>query len=160
MALNSVRMKQEDATFGSMAQCYVTINGRRFNFMQMTEFDANWETSSVDVPILGQTNVGHKLTGGSGTWSGTCYYNQSVIRKMADEFQKTGKATYFEIQVTNEDPTSRAGRQTIIYHNCLIDKYSLSKFEAGDAILTEELSGTFGSWDMPEEFTPLDGFEM
>ncbi len=160
MALKSVRMKSKNAPFGSMAECFITIDGKRYNFMSFTDFDSDYETSTVDVRILGQTNTGHKSAGGKGTWSGTAHYNQSVFRKIADKFQKTGVSTYFEIQVTNEDPTSEIGRQTIILHDCLMDKFKLAKFIAGDEILDEELSGTFESWDMPEEFTPMDGFEM
>ena len=77
---------------------------------------------------------------------------------MADEYQKTGAMPYFEIQVSNEDPTSRVGRQTIILRGCLCDSFILAKFEAGEEILDEELSGTFESWDMPESFKDLEGF--
>lgn len=35
----------------------------------------------------------------------------------------------------------------------------LAKFDAGDSLLDEELSGTFDGWDMPEEFTELSGME-
>lgn len=65
---------------------------------------------------------------------------------------------YFEIQVTNEDANSKAGRQTVILRNCLCDSFILAKFQAGEELLEEELSGTFESWDMPEKFNPLDGF--
>ncbi len=160
MALTAVKMKGRNAPFGSMAECFITIDGKRYNFMNFTEFDSDWETSNVDVRILGQTNVGHKSAGGKGTWSGTAHYNQSVFRKIADKFQKTGVSTYFEIQSTIDDPTSEIGRQTIILHDCLADKFKLIKFSAGEDILDEELSGTYESWDMPEEFTPMDGFEM
>jgi hypothetical protein len=64
---------------------------------------------------------------------------------------------YFEIQVTNEDPTSAVGRQTIVHHDCLSDTFTLAKFTAGEEILDEELSGTFESWDLPEKFNELQG---
>lgn len=160
MALKAVRMKGKNAPFGSMAECFITIDGKRYNFMSFTKFESKTENSNVDIPILGQTTTEHKHAGSKGTWSGTAYYNQSVFRKIADKFQKTGVSTYFEIQTTNEDPSSGLGRQTIILHNCLMDSFVLAKFEAGESVLEEELSGTFDSWDMPEEFTPMDGFEM
>jgi len=150
-------MNANDAVYGSKATCFVTINGRRLNFMNMTEFESKWEINIADVPILGKVGMGHKAAGGSGTWSGTAHYNQSHMREMANTYQKTGVLPYFEIQVTNEDPTSVAGRQTITHTGCLFDSVVLSKFQAGEEILDEEMSGTFESWDMPEKFKELPG---
>lgn len=155
---NNVTMNAKDAVFGSLAECFVTIDGRRYNFMNLTEFESKWEVPITDVPILGKVGLGHKATGGKGTWSGTAHYNTSVFRKMANTYQKTGVMPYFDIQVSNEDPTSAAGRQTIIHRGCLCDTFTLAKFQAGEGLLDEELSGTFESWDMPETFKDLDGF--
>lgn len=154
---NAAMMQARDAIYGSLAECFVTIDDQRYNFMNMTEFESTWEPNIVEVPILGQTNMGHKMAGGSGTWSGTAHYNQSVLRKMADNYQKTGVMPYFDIQVTNEDPASRIGRQTVILHDCLCDSFTLAKFQAGEEILDEDLSGTFDSFDIPESFSPLAG---
>ena len=155
---NIAEMNPQDAVFGGLAECYVTIDGRRYNFMTMTEFESKWEVNIADGPILGKVGMGHKAAGGSGTWSGTAHYNQSVLREMADKYQKTGILPYFEIQVSNEDPVSKAGRQTIIHRGCLCDSFTLAKFASGEDILDEELSGTFESWDMPEKFNELEGF--
>lgn len=150
-------MNAKDAVYGGLAECYITIEGRRYNFMSMTEFESKWDVNITDVPILGKVGMGHKAAGGKGTWSGTAHYNQSYFRKMADQYQKTGVMPYFEIQVSNEDPTSTVGRQTIILRDCLCESFTLAKFQAGEEILDEEISGTFESWDMPEKFKDLDG---
>jgi hypothetical protein len=154
---NNAIMNAKDAVYGSLASCFVTINGRRMNFMNLTEFESQWEINITDVPILGKVGMGHKAAGGKGTWSGTAHYNQSQIRAVADTYQKTGVIPYFEIQVTNEDPTSAVGRQTIIHRDCLFDTVILAKFQAGEEILEEDLSGTFESWDIPEKFNDLAG---
>lgn len=150
-------MNAKDAVYGGLAECFVTIDGRRYNFMSLTKFESSWEVNLTDVPVLGKVGMGHKPSGGKGTWKATAHYNQSHFRKIADVYQKTGAMPYFEIQVSNEDPTSAVGRQTIIHRDCLCDTFTLAKFEAGEEILDEELSGTFESWDMPEEFTDLEG---
>ena len=150
-------MNAKDAVFGSLARCFVIVNGLRLNFMDMTEFESKWEVNIVDVPILGKVGMGHKAAGGKGTWSGTAHYNQSHLRTLANVYQKTGVMFYFDIQVTNEDPTSAVGRQTIILKDCLCDSFILAKFQAGEEVLDEELSGTFENWDMPESFKELPG---
>lgn len=156
--MNTV-MNAKDAVYGSLAECFVTIDGNRYNFMSLTEFESQWEVNVTEVPVLGKVGMGHKAAGGKGTWSGTAHYNQSIFRKIADTYQKTGVMPYFEIQVTNEDPTSAVGRQTIIHHDCLCDTFTLAKFQAGEELLEEDLSGTFESWDMPETFNLLAGME-
>ena len=50
------------------------------------------------------------------------------------------------------------GVQTCALPICLCDTFVLAKFQAGEEILDEELSGTFESWDMPEKFNEIDGF--
>ena len=153
----NITMDANDAVYGGLAECFITINGRRYNFMSMTKFESKWDVNITDVPILGKVGMGHKAAGGKGTWSGTAHYNQSHFRKIADEYQKTGVMPYFEMQVSNEDPTSQVGRQTIILRDCLCDSFTLAKCEAGEEILDEELSGTFERWDMPEVFRDLEG---
>ena len=124
--MNTV-MNAKDAVYGSLAECFVTIGDNRYNFMSLTEFESQWEVNVTEVPILGKVGMGHKAAGGKGTWSGTAHYNQSIFRKIADAYQKTGVMPYFEIQVTNEDPTSAVGRQTIIHHDCLCDTFIPAK---------------------------------
>jgi hypothetical protein len=150
-------MNARDSVHGSLAECYITINDRRYNFMQLTNFESHYAISIVDVPILGKINMGHKPAGASGTWTATAHFNQSVFREVLDVYQKTGVIPYFEIQVTNEDPTSTIGRQTVIHKNCLFDDLILSKFEVGNEVLDEDLSGTFDDFELPETFTELTG---
>ena len=152
-------MNSYDAVAGSMAECYVTIDGERYNMMQLYDFESSITVSVQDVNILGRAGKGKKITGWSGTWKGTAYYNQSVFRKWLLNFKKNHYAEPFEIQVTVEDPASSAGRQTITHSGCPIDSAILAKYSSGDNLLTEDISGTFTDWDMPESFDMLDGME-
>ena len=156
--LNNVIMKGKDALSAKLAECFITINGRRYNFMQMIDFEANLDKSKVTVPILGRTMQANKATGWTGTFSATMHYNQSVIRGLLVDFKDTGEDTYFEIQVTNEDPTSAAGRQTLVFVDCNIDGGVLAKFDADGEYLDEDIEGTFDDFKMPEKFRELNGF--
>jgi len=155
--LDNATMNAGDAVYGSLASCYVTIGKRRYNFMNLTEFESKFDVNIVDVAILGRVGMGHKAAGGKGTWSATAHYNQSAMRDVANKYQKTGVMPYFEIQVTNEDPTTAVGRQTITHSGCLFESVILAKFQAGEELLDEDMSGTFESWDMPEKFKELPG---
>lgn len=152
-----VVMRGRDAVFAALAQCFVTIQGRRLNFMHMIDFEANMEKDKVEVPILGQTGKGNKAAGWKGTFKGTAHYNSSEFRKLLQTYKKTGEDIYFEIQVVNEDPTSAAGRQSIILTGCNLDGGTLAKFDADGEYLDEDIEGTFEDWYMPEEFTEMGG---
>jgi len=154
----NVTMLAKDAVSAQLAECFVTIGGNRYNFMQMINFEAKIDKNKSEVAILGKTGKGNKSGGWKGTFSATLHYNQSVIRQMLLDYKDTGADTYFEIQVTNDDPTSAAGRQTMVFLDCNIDGGILAKFDANSSDpLDEDISGTFEDFKMPEAFAVLEG---
>ena len=74
------------------------------------------------------------------------------------DYKETGEDIYFDMQITNEDPTSEAGRQTIILKDCNINGGILAKFNAGEEYLEEDMEFTFEDFSMPESFAELTGF--
>lgn len=152
-------MKAKDSISAKLAECFVTIDTNRYNFMQAINFEANFKKTKTEVPILGKTGGGNKSTGWKGTFSATFHYNTSIFREMMERYKETGEDVYFEIQVTNEDPTSAAGRQTVVFVDCNIDGGILSKFDADGEYLDEDMDGTFEDFKMPETFNLLDGMQ-
>lgn len=152
-------MKAKDAISAKMAECFATIGNNRYNFMQAINFEANFEKTKSEVPILGKTGTGNKSTGWKGTGSATFHYNTSIFREMMLKYKDTGEDIYFEIQVTNEDPTSSAGRQTLVFVDCNIDGGILAKFDADGEYLDEDMDFTFEDFKMPETFKLLDGMQ-
>lgn len=153
----NVIMKGKDALSAKLAECFVTIGTNRYNFMQAINFEAKFEKTKTQVPILGKTGSGNKSTGWKGTFSATFHYNTSIFRQMMLDFKDTGEDVYFEIQVTNEDPTSAAGRQTMVFVDCNTDGGILAKFDADGEYLDEDMDGTFEDFKMPESFNLLNG---
>ena len=158
MAQN-ITMKAKDAISAKLAECFATIGNNRYNFMQAINFEANFEKTKAEVPILGKTGTGNKATGWKGTGSATFHYNTSIFREMMLKYKETGEDIYFEIQVTNEDPTSAAGRQTLVFVDCNIDGGILAKFDADGEYLDEDMDFTFEDFKMPETFKLLDGMQ-
>ncbi len=156
--MDNVTMRAKDALFASLAECFVTIEGRRYNFMQATEVEVKFEKNKVEIPILGRTGAGNKAAGWKGTGTAVFRYNTSVFRELMLRYKDTGEDVYFDMQITNEDPTSSVGKQTIILIDCNLNNGILAKFKAGDDILDEEMDFTFEDFRMPETFADLDGF--
>ncbi|QVY60930.1 phage tail tube protein [Cytobacillus gottheilii] len=152
-------MNAKDAVSASLAECFVTIDGNRYNFMQAINLEASIEKSKSEVPILGRTGRGNKSTGWTGSGSATFHYNTSIFRELLYRFKETGEDIYFDMQVTNEDPTSSVGRQTVILKDCNIDGGILTKFDADAEYLDEDLDFTFDDFEIPEKFTLLPGMQ-
>ena len=157
--MSNITMKAKDALSAKLAECFVTIDNNRYNFMQAINFEAKFEKTKTEVPILGKTGAGNKSTGWKGTGSATFHYNTSIFREMMKKYKDTGEDVYFEIQVTNEDPTSAAGKQTVVFVDCNIDGGILAKFDADGEYLDEEMDFTFEDFKMPDTFKLLDGMK-
>ena len=155
--MSNITMKAKDAISAKLAECYVTIGTKRYNFMQAINLEASFEKTKTEVPSLGRTGVGNKSTGWKGTGSATFHYNTSIFREMLKEYKDSGEDVYFDIQVSNYDPTSAAGLQTVILVDCNIDGGILTKFDADGEYLDEEFDFTFEDFKMPNTFKLLDG---
>ena len=155
---NNTKMLAKDSISAKLAQCFITLNGNRYNFMSMTKFEAKFKKNKKKVAILGKTGSGNKATGGGGTFSATMHYNTSVMRELMEQFKDTGEDAYFETQILNYDPTSDAEMQEVDLIGCNLDEGILAKFDAtSEDSLDEDVSGTFEDFKIPRKFTLLDG---
>jgi hypothetical protein len=152
-------MAARNAVSAKMAECYVTIDGNRYNFMSAINVEVTMEKNKTEVPILGRMNRGHKSTSSSITGSAEFHLNTSIWRELAYRFQETGEDVYFDMQITNEDITaSDIGRQTIILYDCNLDGVTLAAFDAdSDDTLTESIDFTVERFEMPEKFNLMNG---
>lgn len=150
-------MNAKDAISAALAECYVTIDGNRYHFMQAINLEAKMEKTKSEVPILGQTGKGNKANGWKGTGNATFHYNTSIFRELLYKYKEQGEDMYFDIQISNEDPTSAVGRQTVILKGCNMDGGVLAKFDADAEYLDEEMDFTFEDWEIPQKFQALSG---
>jgi hypothetical protein len=152
-------MHARNAVSAKMAECYVTIDGNRYNLMSAINVEVTFEKNKTEVPILGRMNKGHKSTGSSISGSAEFHLNTSIWRELAYKFQETGEDLYFDMQISNEDITaSDIGRQTIILYGCNWDSVILAAFDAdSDDVLTESIDFTVERFEMPEKFNAMDG---
>lgn len=152
-------MLAKDVVAAKLASCYVTIGNNRYLLMQAKNLEAKYKKTKKEVPILGRTTVGHKTTGGEGTGKMTIFSNTSMFTKLLKTYKDTGEDMYFDIQITNEDKTSSAGRQTIILKDCNLDDGIIAAFDSDGDWLEQDVDFTFEDFEMPEEFAKLDGMQ-
>lgn len=152
-------MQARNAVSAKMAECYVTIDNQRYNFMSAINLEVTFEKNKTEIPILGRMNRGHKATSSSITGSAEFHLNTSIWRELAYKFQERGEDIYFDMQITNEDITaSDIGRQTIILYDCNWDSMTLAAFDAdSDDVLTESIDFTAERFEIPEKYKLMDG---
>ncbi len=156
-ASQNITMHAKNAISASLAECFVTIDGNRYNFMQAIDLEVKFERIKSEIPILGKPGRGNKTVGWKGTGSATFHFNSSIFRKLMERYQDTGEDVYFDIQITNYDPSNKLGRQTVILYDCNLDNGILAKFDADGEYLDETMDFTFEKFKIPEEFNMLDG---
>ncbi|MFW5631428.1 phage tail tube protein [Acetivibrio ethanolgignens] len=152
-------MEAKDAVSAKLAKCYVTIEGNRYLLMQAKSFEANFKKNKKTVSILGKTGEGNKASGWSGSGKMVIYHNTELFNDLLERYKNTGEDIYFDVQVTNEDPTSAAGRNTKIYKNCNLDEGTLQSFDAAGEWLEQEVSFTFEDYEGPEKYKQLAGMQ-
>lgn len=152
-------MLARNALSAKMAECYITIEGNRYNFMSAINIEVTFEKNKSEVPILGRTNKGNKAASSAITGSAEFHYNTSIWRELAYRYQETGEDVYFDMQITNEDKTaSDVGKQTVILYDCNFDSAILAAFDAdSDDSLTESIDFTAERFEMPDKFNIMDG---
>jgi hypothetical protein len=145
-------LKAQDTISGQEGRAYATINGQVVELFFIQSLEATIEKNKTEVNTLGRRGTQHKANGWSGSGSMTIYYVTSVFRQMMFDYIKTGRDTYFDIQVTNEDPTSTIGAQTVTLKNCNLDSVVFAALNTEDEILTEDLDFTFDDVDLGQAF--------
>lgn len=152
-------MHARNAVSAKMAECYITIEGNRYNFMSAINVEVTFEKNKTEVPILGRMNKGHKSTGSTITGSAEFHLNTSIWRQLAYKFQETGEDIYFDMQITNKDITaSDVGSQTIMLYDCNFDSVLLAAFDAdSDDSLTESLDFTVERFEIQTPFNTMEG---
>lgn len=150
-------MLAKDVISAKLATAYVTIDGNRYKLFQAKNLEATIEKEKEEVAILGRLMKGNKSVSAKGAGSLTIYKNTSIFDNIVERFVNTGVDTYFDIQVENEDPTSDAGKRTIILTGCNIDKAKVAAFDAEGKYLEEDITFTFEGMKIPQKFKELDG---
>ncbi|WP_408893511.1 phage tail tube protein [Paenibacillus taichungensis] len=145
-------LKAQDAISGQEGRAFATINGVAEEMFYVKTLEATVEKQKAEVKTLGRRGVQHKATGWSGSGSMTIFYTTTRFRQLMVEYMKNGVDTYFDIQITNDDPTSSIGEQTVTLKGVNLDSVIMAKLDTESDALDEEISFTFDDVDIPNAF--------
>ncbi|SEL04348.1 phage tail tube protein [Paenibacillus sp. OK003] len=145
-------LKASDTISGQEGRAYATINGQTEEMFYVKTLEATVEKQKAEVKTLGRRGVQHKATGWSGSGSMTIFYTTSRFRELMLQYMQNGVDTYFDIEVTNEDPSSTIGKQTVTLKGVNLDSVIIASLDTEAEALEEEVSFTFEDVDMPVSF--------
>lgn len=145
-------LRAGDTISGQEGKATAVINGSVQDMFFVKTLEATFEKNKAEVKTLGHRGVQHKGTGWSGSGSMTIFYVTSLFRKIALNYAKNGKDTYFTITVVNNDPSSTVGKQTVVLYNCNIDSVMLAKLDTESDVLDEDIDFTFDDFDILDSF--------
>ncbi|TCM93137.1 tail tube protein [Paenibacillus sp. BK033] len=151
-------MMESDAISGKQATATATINGRVEELFYAKSIEATIEKNKVDVPVLGRTNTPQRSAGWKGSGTLTVYYVTSVFRQLMWSYIQTGQDFWFDLHITNEQPGSASGKQSVVLKGCNLDSIIATKFDAtSDDMLDEEMPFTFNGYDLLDQFNTITG---
>lgn len=157
MSSLGLSMKAWDAVNGRMGRCYADIDNSTEEMIYLKDIDVKIEKEKKQIPVLGYPGSKNKATGWKGTGTATVYYVTSRFRKLLLEYMHTGKDTYFDLYIENEDPSSETGSQSVWIKNVNLDGGSLAKLDVNNTELDEEISFTFENAELLDDFDQIYG---
>ena len=147
---------EKDALNGKEGTGFLTINGEIHEMFSMKNFQTDAEFQESDVKVVGSRMVQKKTTGVSLTGKMTIYYGTPYFIMLLIEYLKAGKLPYFTLQITNDDPGSSVGPQTVVYYNVKLQKLPLSKLDSDADYLDMEVAFSFTHLEVLEYFKDPD----
>ena len=120
-----------------------TINGNVREMAEITKLEATAEKTKTEFKSLGNRSTQTKANGWKGTGSGTMRYGSKVLRDMMLSYIETGKDTFFDIVVTNDDPEFDGKKIVTKLGRCNIDAALLTRVDIDTDILEEDFNFTF-----------------
>ncbi len=134
---------ERDALNGKSGSGFMTINGENHEMFGLKKFQSDAEFQESDFKVVGTTLVQKKTTGVSLSGSMTIYYGSPYFLRLLQEYLKTGKLPYFTIQITNDDPTTSVGTQTVVFYNVKLQKLPVAMLDADADFLEMEVGFSF-----------------
>lgn len=144
---------EKDALNGKQGKAIMTLDGENHELFGAKKVQTDAEFQESDFKVIGTTLVQKKTTGVNLTGTMTIYYGSPYFIKMVQDYVKTGKIPYFDLQIENDDPSSSVGKQTVVCYNCKLNKVPLSILDADSDFLEEEVGFSFTNIEVLNYFT-------
>ena len=143
---------ERDALNGKEGRAICSINGQQIELFGLKNLKIDYSLDSADFKVVGTRLVQKKTTGVQLTGTMTIVYGTPEFKQMVRQYMATGRVPYFTLQVTNNDPATSVGTQTVVLYNCRINSGNIAQLDADADFLTEDVSFDFTSFEILKSF--------
>lgn len=134
---------ERDALNGKQGSAFMTIGGQNIEMFNIKKFQSDAEFQETDFKVVGTTLVQKKTTGVTLTGTMTIYYGTPHFLRLLQEYLKTGRLPYFTLQITNDDPATSVGTQTVVLYNVKLQKLPVAMLDADADFLEMEVGFSY-----------------
>lgn len=110
----------QDTVNGAEGKVFITRDGKNIEVAGMRNITTNAEIQNEDMRVIGTRKIQSKSNGAKLTGTGNIYYGSNLFTDMVLEYINTGKMPQFDIQITNNDPSTSIGSQIMAYYGCTL----------------------------------------
>lgn len=143
-----------DTVNGAEGKIFITQNGKNVEVAGMRNIKTNAEIQSSDMRSVGTRIIQNKNNGAKLTGTGNIYYGSNIFTDMVLQYITTGVMPEFDIQITNNDPTTTIGEQVMAYYGCtLTGTIPLSILDSEQAMLNYDFNFAYTRVARLEAFT-------
>lgn len=151
-------LKAGDIIAGQEGMAYMEIDGRNEPMFYVKNVNGAVGKQKTQLRTLGKRGDQNKATGWAGTGSMVIHKVTSQFVEMAVEYVKTGRDSYFNLTIVNDDPSSTIGSQRVVLVDVNLDSYPVALLDVDAEALEEEMDFTFDDLDLIESFKKPSNF--
>ncbi|MDR4023149.1 MAG: phage tail tube protein [Eubacteriales bacterium] len=134
----------KDTVNGAEGKIFITVDGKNIEVACMKNITTNGEIQGNDMRVIGTRKIQNKANGAKLTGTGNIYYGTNLFTDMVLKYINEGIMTQFDIQITNRDPSTTIGSQTIAYYGCqLTGTIPLSILNDEESMLNYDFNFTY-----------------
>ena len=143
----------KDTVNGAEGSVVVTRNGRNYVIAGMRNIRPTGNIQSEKMRVIGTRKIQDKPNGVELTGAGNIYYGFDLFREMALNYIHTGVMEEFDIQITNNDPTTSLGTQVMAYYGChLTGEIPLSILNSDETMMNYDFNFAYTDVQMLQSF--------
>jgi hypothetical protein len=135
---------------------FITIDGVTRELFEISSVKAQLDLIVQERRMLGSRMTQHKVTGVFGSGSATLYFMNSEQLNQTINYINNGTRGSISLLITNKDPQSSVGEQTVTLSNVIFNTIPVATLEESDDPVTFDSDFTFDSIESQSSFALPD----
>ena len=148
-----------DTISAQEGKAFITIDGVTRELFEVSSIKAQLDMVVQERRMLGSRMTQHKVTGVTGSGSATLYFMNSEQLKQTISYIENGTRGNISLLITNSDPQSSVGEQTVKLSNVIFNSVPVTTLEESDDPVTFDSDFTFDNIEVEKEFVLPDYVE-